>query len=251
MKVYLVFLLLTMTHQCFAWGKLGHRIVAKIAYLHLDRVAKIKIDNLIEGENFDNLSTWADEIKSDKKYDFARPYHYINIPKGKKAEDVGGVHLLNILIEMERKLISDKISRIEKKEVFKFFIHLLGDLHNPLHVGYSHDRGGNDFKVKWFGKQTNLHKVWDEKLIEYEKLSYSEYTNALLPLDKVVISRWLKGDYQDWINEQLSIRDHIYPKPGESLGHAYHYKWSKFLDNQLRKAGVRLGNKLNQIFSNR
>lgn len=126
----------------------------------------------------------------------------------------------------------------------------MGDLHNPLHVGFAHDKGGNNFKVRWFSKQTNLHHIWDEELIEYKKMSYTEYTRTLYPIDRVLKSEWVKGDYENWINDQLGIRSLIYPKQGERLGHSYHYKWSNYLDNQLRKAGIRLAYKLNQIFSN-
>ena len=76
----------------------------------------------------------------------------------------------------------------EKKIALKFMVHLIQDLHQPLHVGNGKDRGVHSVKVKWFGEKTNLHSVWDTKLFELQKLSYSEYANYLLH----------HGDYSDW-----------------------------------------------------
>ncbi len=249
MKVLVLLISLCFSTASLAWAKNGHRIVAQIAYEYLERSTKIKISNLIQNEHFANLSTWADEIKSEKRYDFARPFHYINIPKGKKASDIGGVHILSALKDFEQKLKSETVSRLEKIDALKFFIHLMGDLHNPLHIGYPEDLGGNRFPVRWFNKSTNLHHVWDEEMIEYQQLSYTEYANILIPIDSLYLSEWVKGDYEQWIDELLDIRGLIYPEKNESLRYSYHYKWHNLLNNQLRKAGLRLAYKLNAIFS--
>ena len=99
----------------------------------------------------------------------------------------------------------------EKKQAIKWLVHLVGDLHQPLHVGNGKDRGGNDIKVKWFGDDTNLHEVWDEKLFDLQNLSYTEYAHFLnLEFDESTCLKWSSGDIESYAQESSIYRKSCY-----------------------------------------
>ncbi|MCX6111887.1 MAG: S1/P1 nuclease [Proteobacteria bacterium] len=137
-------------------------------------------------------------------------------------------------------------------------MHLIGDIHQPLHVGKSEDAGGHKINLKWFDKNTNLHKVWDENLIEFQKLSYTEYTAFIDHINSADAKKWEKSSIIDWVNEGMQEREKIYAglkdengKKTYNLGHKYNFDNIEVLNNRLRRAGVRLAAFLNNIFDNR
>lgn len=242
-KIKLIVLGVLFSLNAHAWGRNGHRIVAAIAYDHLQEKSKQKVKEILGDVHFVDASTWADEIKSDPKWQYSKTYHYTNYDKDGKP--LKGKDLLSMLKDFEEKLKNHRSSKEELKTSLKFFVHLMGDLHNPLHLGLKEDRGGNDFNITWMGKRSNLHRLWDEQLIEMQNLSYSEYKAFLVPLK---VKDWSKGNYDSWAMESVEIRKRVYPNKNESLGFHYHYKWKETLDTQLKKAGLRLALLLNSIF---
>ncbi len=135
-------------------------------------------------------------------------------------------------------------SREEKALALKFIVHIVGDVHQPLHAGNGEDRGGNDVKVRWFGEETNLHSVWDSKLIESRNLSYTEYSHWLgREINPEQTIAWWTADPQVWIAESTTIRDRIYPassKANPSLGYAYQYENLGVAETRLQQGGIRL-----------
>ena len=121
------------------------------------------------------MSNWADEIKSDPNWEIANDWHWCTIPDGKlyeKDKHSGkAVEKVNDFISV---LKNKKSTKEDRQIALKFLIHLIGDLHQPMHVGNGIDRGGNDIKLKWFNAPTNLHRIWDSDLINLQELSYSE-----------------------------------------------------------------------------
>ena len=83
----------------------------------------------------------------------------------------------------------------------RLLIHIVGDVHQPLHVGRKGDRGGNDIKVTWFGESSNLHKIWDEGLIDNQQLSYTEYVNAINFTTPQQRAEWQKDPFEKWFYE--------------------------------------------------
>ena len=141
-------------------------------------------------------------------------------------------------------------SREDKAFYLRMLVHFVGDLHQPMHVGRSEDRGGNDIKVLWFGKKSNLHKVWDSEMINGYQMSYSELADNL-PIytpdeqDAVVNTTVL-----DWMHESQAHAKQIYGsvEQGESLSYAYQQKHFTLVRDRLYKAGLRLAKLLNDIF---
>ncbi|QTE22802.1 S1/P1 nuclease [Polaribacter cellanae] len=239
--------------ETFFWGQNGHRATAKIAENHLSRRAKRKIDKLLKGQSLAFVSTFADEIKSDKKYDKYYSWHYINMgleqtyaeaKKNPKGDLVTG-------IKKCIKVLKDKNSSQEHKAFYlKLLVHFVGDLHQPMHIGQREDKGGNTIQVQWFGKGTNLHAVWDTKMIEEWNMSYLELANNAKDLSKKQIKAIEKGTIEDWVNEVHELTKEIYKsvKVGENLRYKYSYDHFVTVRNQLQIGGIRLAKILNDIF---
>src|SRR5919205_654331 len=169
-----------------AWGILGHRIVGQIADSYLTPTARIEIQKILGNESIAIASNWADFIKSDTAYRYLNTWHYIDFENNiatlpalqgylKKDTATDAYTKLNFLVtELKKK----NLPQDKKLMYLRLVIHIVGDLHQPLHVSPKGDTGGNDIKVQWFGQTSNLHRVWDEQLIESQELSYTEYTNA-------------------------------------------------------------------------
>ena len=131
----------------------------------------------------------------------------------------------------------------------KMLIHLVGDIHQPLHVGTGKDRGGNSTKVEWFYRDSNLHRVWDSEMIDSRQLSYTEFSDAVNHPTKQQIKTWQDSNILDWAYESMELRDQVYDLPKDhQIGYQYQYKNHDILDRQLLKAGVRLAGVLNEIY---
>ena len=133
-------------------------------------------------------------------------------------------------------------------------IHMVGDLHCPMHAGRLSDRGGNGFKLKWFGQNTSLHSLWDSKIIESARAwSYTEWAQHLDIVDKKFKKEAVKGDYEDWFTATVSNAAMLY-EYHENLGeerlnpYQYVYNFSPMLEEQLLLGGLRLAYVLNTIF---
>ena len=232
------------------WGKTGHRIVGKVAETYLTKNAKTQIKKLMGHHDLSRMSNWADEIKSDPEWKKANDWHWCTIPDGetyKKDKHSGqAVEKINEFIST----LKNKKSKKEEKQIaLKFIVHLIGDLHQPLHVGNGLDRGGNNVRLKWFNESTNLHSIWDSKLIDFQKLSYSEYANyILLKEDRGKIRKWQGDDILTYIHESRDLRNQCYDFSGENLKWEYFYKHKELLEKRLLQGGVRLSGELNRIF---
>ncbi len=258
MKLFRLFFLAFLLNFSFAfasedWGNTGHRTTGEIAEQHLTKKTKRAIDKILHGYSLAYVSTYADEIKSDNKYDKYYTWHYVNFPfdtsyeahpKSEKGDLVIGIQkCINVLKD-------DTVSREDKEFYLKMLVHFVGDLHQPLHVGKAEDRGGNDFKVQWFYKDTNLHSVWDSKMIDGYNMSYTELANNSRKLSKEQIKAIQNGTVLDWVQESRNLCLEIYEsaEPEENLRYRYSYNYMDTLRMQLQKGGIRLASILNEIF---
>ncbi len=239
-----------------SFGANGHRIVARIAENHLTPQAQEAIFKITGGRHLAQLATWPDEIRSDPGWDFAKPWHYVSIDDdesfdGYEHSDQGDVLLA--LEKFEKILQEKKVNQEEMWRALAFYIHFVGDIHQPLHVGRRDDYGGNKIKVKWFGKETNLHTVWDSNLIENEQLSFREYASFLDNVSKEQIKAWQNSSYLDWAKGSKSERLQVYnlgdtSADGPNLSYSYAYQNKELIDDCLVKGGIRLAGKLNALF---
>jgi len=235
------------------WGKTGHRVVGAIAEKHLDENAKKRIQELLDHQSLALVSTFADEIKFDARYDKFKTWHYLNMKLDETYETSAKNPEGDIVtgIEYCKNVISDASSSNEDKIFYlKLLIHLIGDLHQPMHLGLKEDRGGNDFKVKWNYRDSNMHKVWDSQMIESYGMSYSELVDNSKFLTLNEVYEIQKGEVLDWIAEthKLTVKVYNDAKAGDNLRSAYSFKYLNIARFQMQKGGLRLAKILNELF---
>lgn len=251
-KVLLFCAVLSFSQEAFSWGKNGHRIVGEIAQRNLTKEAEKGVKDLLGVEDLSRVSTFPDEIRSEKAYDYTAAWHYASIPSGKtyfdqKRSKDGDV--IEGLFRMEETLRDPKKSKEEKAFALKFLVHMMGDVHQPLHVGLAEDRGGNMVRLKWFKGETNLHALWDESMVDFEQLSYTEYSSYLNHFTSDEKKELTKGTFVDWARESQDLRSTVYDLGGsESLSYEYHHRMKPTMELRLRLAGIRLASILNRTF---
>jgi hypothetical protein len=251
--LFLGFMLLNPTYARVKWGPTGHRTVGEIASKNLTSKTKRELKKLLKGESLALASTFGDEIKSDKRYNKFYTWHFINIPLDEdydvsKQNPEGD---LVYAIEYCKSVITDKNATDEDKAFYlKLLIHFIGDLHQPMHVGLEEDKGGNDFKVQWFYKDTNLHSVWDSKMIDDYGMTYSELAKNADHLTKNQIKELQKGTVIDWVNDTHKLSRVVYAsaQAGDNLRYEYSYKFMTVARKQMQIAGIRLAKTLNDLF---
>jgi len=252
-------ILLAFSVSSFAWwGQTGHRVVGEIADSYLSKKARNAIREILGTESVGMASNWADFIKSDSAFNYLSPWHYINFKSGISRNDFYAFLLADTATDAYTKLnflikeLKDKSLPLEKKQLYlRMLIHITGDIHQPLHIGRFEDLGGNRVKIVWFNEPTNLHSLWDEKLIEMQKLSYTEYSTAINHCTKQERNTWQQQPLADWFFESYQLAEKIYggvTQPEPKLGFRYNYDYIEILNSQLLKGGVRLAGLLNDIF---
>jgi len=235
------------------WSKTGHRVIGAIAQGELSGKAKRAINDLLDGKDLASISNFADEIKADRSFRSFSAWHYVNIPYGKEYHEVDPSQYGDLVIGVQKciEIIQNKNSpRADKVFYLKMLVHLIGDLHQPMHVGRLEDKGGNDLQVQWFGKGSNLHKLWDANMINDYGLSYTELAGSLPKLDRNERKSLQKGSLLDWVEESHKVADQLYEsvEVGEKLAYSYGYKWWSTVESQLQKGGYRLAKVLNDLF---
>ncbi|MGC4101070.1 S1/P1 nuclease [Ferruginibacter sp.] len=257
-KIVLCCALLYIPFSSMAWGVLGHRIVGQIADSYLTKKTKRAIFDILGNESVAMASNWPDFIKSDPNYNYLYNWHFINI-KGGLTEDSIRNYLasdtatdaytkINFLTEQ---LKNKDLDHTKKVLYLRLLIHIVGDVHQPLHVGHADDQGGNKVKVLWFNAPSNLHTVWDTQLVNFQELSYTEYATAINFTTKEMRKALQANTVADWIVESYKIADKVYgdiKEPDQKLSYNYNFQYVDTLNSQLLKGGVRLAGLLNEIF---
>lgn len=254
----IVLLLSAWPSPATAWGPNGHRIVGLIAENHLTDAARKGISELVGRASLAQISTWADEIKSDPAWRHASPWHYINVPPGQTLEAARRNPRGDVVEAIERfeRVLRDRgAGRKERADALRFLVHLVADVHQPLHVGYASDRGGNDIRIRWFGESTNLHTVWDTHLVEHQRLSFTEWVRFFGHAEPGEIDAWRRSTLRDWVRESRSMLPAVYDFGGNRsdrtpyLGYDYIFKHHEGVKQKLLQAGIRLSGLLNDIFA--
>ncbi|TXE10818.1 S1/P1 nuclease [Gelidibacter salicanalis] len=235
------------------WGATGHRVVGAIADDYTSNRTKRQLKKLLNHQSLAFVSTFSDEIKSDPRYREFGVWHYVNMSfedtyETSKKNPQGD--LVTGIAECKRIITDDNSSDDDKAFYLKMLIHLVGDLHQPMHVGRLEDKGGNDIKVKWFYKDTNLHRVWDSQMIESYGMSFSELSENADHLSRAQVKYLQKGSIVDWVNETQVLTKDIYnaTEEGKNLSYEYSYKYLNTARTQMQIAGIRLAKVLNDLF---
>jgi len=243
--------------QTMAWGQQGHRICGQIADSYLTPQARKAIKDILGDESIAMASNWADFIKSDPSYSYLYNWHFIDFDKAYTKLEMEDFLAHDTNTDAYTKL-NFMIAELKKKDLpkekkllyLRMLIHVIEDVHQPMHTAHADDKGGNDVKVKWFNNDTNLHSVWDSQLIEFQQLSYTEYAAAINHTTFEQRKELQKAPISEWLFESNQLAEKIYTDPmlKGSLGYKYNFAYVETLNQQLLKAGVRLAGVLNSIF---
>ncbi len=254
---------------CYGWGGNGHRIVGAIAASYLTEEARNAVTDLLGEETLATASTWADEIKSDESYNWAFRLHFINLPRDSEkvdlARDCVDGDCVVAAINKYSGILADAHAGKEKRiEALRFLVHFIGDIHQPMHVSYADNLGGNTVKVSWFGKtddtgpfgdfKWNLHGVWDFGFISQRtgKDWVALAIRIRSDINDIQLIDWSSTrNPLDWANESYYITRQIYSQLPEDkvLGQDFYEKNIATVETRLAAAGVRLAALLNRSFS--
>ncbi|WP_316737920.1 S1/P1 nuclease [Pedobacter aquatilis] len=243
--------------QVNAWGMTGHRVVGEIADSYLKSKTRKAIQAILGSESLAMSANWGDFIKSDSAYNYLYNWHFVNLPANLDKQGVYNFletekdpNLYNKILELTAVLKKPGATLAEKKLALRMLVHMAGDLCQPMHVARKEDLGGNRISVLWFNEKSNIHRVWDEQLIEYQQLSYTEYTKAINHPSAVQLYNWQNTTLKDCIYESYQVCSKIYDKtkPDSKLSYRYNFDWVDTLNEQLLKGGIRLAKMLNDIY---
>jgi hypothetical protein len=243
-----------------AWGRLGHQITCDIAFRALEPKTKrevIKLLKMTSDRTFAQMCTWADQVRERKQYKHTKKLHYINVPR--RARQVKNTHCdaqgcVLSAIHAFQKILEESTHAAARIEALRWLGHLVADIHQPLHVSYKDDRGGNDVKVWFKGKRMNLHQLWDRDLITQDATNWrtlgEQIAMGIEAKQRVLWQRQIEP--LQWANESLTItRTLIYPRlrRGSRYNQFYFDACSPIVLDRLRKGGIRLAAILDRVFS--
>jgi hypothetical protein len=269
-----------------AWGPTGHRVVAEIAQRHLNSATRERVALLLGDYSLAEVANWADELRSEPRFDKYKRLHFATVPDGITSyrystketcgDLVAAIGALSAFLKTGSrddlfavKALTDKsdgqtevacnpqeTDPISAETAIRLLVHFMGDLHQPLHIG-GNDRGGNGVQVSWMRHwETNLHSVWDDEMVDFERLDYVEYSRFLDHVSDADIARWQTGDTIAWADESVAMRSTLYVFPDDLppiigshlVSYGYTTAQRDRMRAQLLKGGLRLAGLLNGIF---
>ncbi len=286
MNIMAVLLLLGAPPPVWAWGDLGHEVIARIADHYLEPAVRTRVAAILAGDRsrltpgtgIEAEATWADKYRdSDRnttgvRYYQTRNWHFVDLeigdlnlstacfgrPPGTAKASAGPAAdcIVDKLEEFIEELHRSSTPKKERLLALQFVLHLTGDVHQPLHASDDHDQGGNARSVAGPGlPRGNLHNAWDVAFVQ--RLGSSEEQIAGELIAKITPAQrasWSSGTAVQWAMESFDVaRQHAYgPLPAASSPNHYELSAQYISEataqagEQLSKAGVRLAYVLNE-----
>lgn len=242
------------TLDLLAWGQKGHDVTAYIAECHLTPETAARIDRVLGGHSPVYYANWLDNASHTPAYAHTLTWHYMNVDAGETFESMprnpkGDV--LSAVRDLVAKLERGSLDAAGEATALKMLIHLVGDMHCPMHAGHRTDLGGNRIPVLFFRSRTNLHAVWDTALVEAaHKWSYTEWRQQIDRASDDEVAAMQAGEPGDWIAETQAICTKIYADTPEGTKISYDYiaEAAPVIERQFLRGGVRLAKLLNRIY---
>ncbi|RYZ18599.1 MAG: hypothetical protein EOO16_22085 [Chitinophagaceae bacterium] len=244
----LLLLLLAAPTRSWAWGKQGHEMVAQIAFHFLDPAVRQKVLKALDGFSIEEAATWMDDARANHSFDAMRPWHYIDIEKGKDYQPAADKNALTILNGVIGKLQQQASFTGNAQRDLLLLFHLVGDIHQPLHTGYPADKGGNSINVDYDNSQVNLHSLWDTRLIIDEKITVADCLNlyATWPPERAEAVR--NTGLMGWMTESRALLPQVYAFSEGRIDKSYCAQNKALVEQQLLSAGLRLARVLERSF---
>jgi len=248
------------------WGAIGHAAIANTAWQLMDKTAQTKaLKYLPNNASMESIASLADEYAESSEGKWSAHLHYINMNQGQTAfemdVDCTNGCVVSAILNNTQQLVSDAFlaSLAGEPNPFEFIVHFVGDVHQPLHVGWGSDRGGNTITCYFYGKKTELHAVWDTGIIANYNYDWSVWSTLLTNMIKSnssLIPDYTKSmDPSTWADESFDyVRNDVYNYDPSStgdypdLGDAYYKHNLPIVTERLVAAAIRLSALLNKIF---
>lgn len=246
--------MLSLSLAAFGWGQKGHDTVVYIAENHLTDATKAAVDSLFDGKSPVYWANWLDNASHTPEYAYTKTWHYKNVDADRTYDDMPANPAGDAIgaIKQQIEILSNPATtKPEAQLALKILIHVVGDMHQPMHMGHATDLGGNRTKVKFFGRDTNLHSILDSNLVESaHKWSYTEWQqqlDRLSPEEEVLV---VQGTVDDWGRETIEITRDVYNffQPGLNVSYDQVAYWAPTIEQQLLRGGLRLAHVLNTIY---
>lgn len=242
-----------------SWGFKGHQTIGYIAQRHLTPKAASAVKQLLGSQSLEDVATWADQVTKQPEWRHTASWHYVNVPAGLsqqqfiaavKSQSKG--NLLQGLAKCELELSNPEVSREQKIIDLKFIVHLAGDAHQPMHVSRTEDRGGNKIQIRFNGRGTNLHALWDSKLFDKQHLSNVQFATKYDVQSPATIAKWQSNGPLEWMYESYLLSTRLYAETNNNrnLTNVYYNQHITLADKRLEIAGIRLAGLLNRLFKN-
>ena len=254
-RILLAVFLILVPLPALAWGAQGHEIVATIALQELSSQTKAQVARLLGSPAMlIHEANWADEIR-DRRRDTG-PWHYVDIPLGAPGylamrDCPRGDCVVAQIAAAQRVLTNPRQSPAARADALRFLIHLVADIHQPLHAVDNDDRGGNQVRIYLRGDRTNLHQLWDTRVVEALGFDSGKVAQDIRrSLSPPQRKSWQAGSAAAWATEShIVARDQVYPalqgRRSLRLPPTYVRDKMPVTRQQLAKAGVRLAWLLN------
>ncbi len=256
-KILLCWFALAAVFNAHAWGQKGHDVTAWIAEQHLTPEAAAAVDRILGGHSLVYYANWMDNASNTPEYAYSKTWHYLNIDEGETLETQPRHPQGDVLTALDgiiKRIRKGKLKPAEELDQLRMLIHLVGDLHCPMHAGRSTDRGGNRVPVLYFGRENNLHSIWDTALVESaHKWSYSEWQQQIDRLSQADAEMLCQGSPADWFRETAAITASIYKvtPAGAKISYDYLNTMTPVIEQQFLRGGLRLASLLNALYGNR
>lgn len=249
-------LIVVIPSTALAWGPSAHRIVAELAEQDLDARSLLEIRKLLElsgANSLADIANWADEVRSDPaQRELSRAtsrLHFVNFTDSRCHYDPASIcargQCVVAAIDHYAQVLGERTtSDAERAEALRFLVHFVADAHQPLHAGYRSDRGGNNFQVRIGGKGSNLHAIWDSRILASRRLGWQAYARQLSRQSVADSS----GNPVLWVEQSCRItrEEPVYPERNE-IDRAYLARMRPLAERQLRIAARRLATLLNRV----
>lgn len=249
MRSMMAMLFLLLPALAHAWGPSGHRMVARLAENQLDATSRAEVRRLLGilgASSLPEIANWADDMRSDPaQRELSRAtsrLHFVNFTDSRCTYDEPRIcangQCVVAAIQRHAAVLGDRSATDRSRaEALRYLVHFVGDVHQPLHAGYRSDRGGNNHQVRFNGKGSNLHAIWDSPVLGSRRLRWNDYARLL---ERAPISDNTANPI-DWAEQSCRIsRDKgVYPQ-GRTIDKAYLDRMRPLAERQIRLAGKRL-----------
>lgn len=268
---FLVFLLSFYASNAFSWGGMGHQAIGEVAERFMSPEAFNGVNAILGPEKLALSAIWADSVRDDSDFEAFKVLHFISMPYVENSPSS-----LTVLKNFPELIRKKEVNRGVKIVALKYLIHVVGDVHQPFHVGKTSDMGGNFCRVQWSSNQIfNLHETWDGKIIDYDISNLRKGASPLkfysfINYANDILKRHLSTDeevkliksapIEDWIAESIAYQKEAYPSQKTEdyclknsnqfplITEEYKKRAAEISEFRILQAGIRLAEMLNQIF---